>query len=370
MLINRMFLIIILLYLFSPIYFVPVVILILLVFSIITSKKIALLQRSLFYPILVLVLLSLLMIILNLQTGKEIVELYKWTTISLLILFFQKQRSETFLIAFQVYSILSFIMLLIQQFYPDNHLVIQIANYYASYELIEENFVKGNVRSIGFNEGPGHVGVLISFNLLIIFLKYKWGIISRVHRYLAIIFSVISIVVTAGKGTLPIFFILNKRISFIMFGLISIIFLSIFSIDDLFYLERLTNSASGEARVDMWSTFINKTMSDPLIFLFGNARVNELVTISIFDSDWIYIFFTKGILGVSLLLVILLQLSLRLQWSKSSVFFLLLVFILIGFANPAFTDIKFGIIYFYLLISLSYIREKRKNQILNSIIIQ
>ena len=370
MLINRVFLIIILMYFFSPIFFVPIIVLILLVFSIITSNKIAFLQRKIFYLTILLVLVSLLMIITNLQIGKEIVELYKWTSISLLILFFQNERAETFLYAFQIYSILSFIMIIIQQFFPDNDLVLQIASYYAAHDLIVENFVKGHVRSTGFNEGPGHVGVLISFNLLIIYLKFKWGIILKGYKFLGALFSLVSIVVTAAKGALPIFIILNKRFSIISFGLFLVFFFSVFSIDDIFYFERLTHSESGESRVDIWTSLINMSISEPLTFLFGNARVDEVASISIFDSDWIYIFFTKGILGVSILLIVLLHLSLKLQWSKSSFFFLLIIFILIGFANPAFTDIKFGLIYFYLLISLSYIRIKNKNHIINSTIIQ
>lgn len=370
MLINRMFLVIILLYLFSPIYFVPVFILILLVFSIITSSKIAFLQRKIFYLTIILVLVSLLMIIINLEIGKEIVELYKWTTISLLILFFQNERSETFLYAFQIYSILSFIMIIIQQFFSDNDLVLQIAGYYAAHDLIVENFVKGHVRSTGFNEGPGHVGVLISFNLLIIYLKFKWGIISKRFKFFGALLSLVGIVVTAAKGALPIFIIMNKRFSIITVGLFLVFLFSVFSIDDLFYFERLTHSESGEARVGIWASLINMSISEPLTFLFGNARINELASISIFDSDWIYIYFTKGILGVSILLIVLLHLSLKLQWSKSSFFFLLIILVLIGFANPAFTDIKFGLIYFYLLISLGHIRNKNKNQIRNSILIQ
>lgn len=357
-------------YLFSPISLVPITIFILLVFSIITSNKIAFLQRKLFYLTIILVLISLLMIVINLQIGKEIVELYKWTSISLLILLFQNERSETLLYGFQIYSTLSFIMLIVQQFFPDNDLVLHLASYYASHDLIVENFVQGHVRSTGFNEGPGHVGVLISFNLLIIYLKYKWGLISKGFKRLITLFSVLGIIVTAAKGALPIFVLLNKRFSIIILGLFLIFFFSIFSMEDIFYFERLTYSDSGEARVGIWTSLINRNMSEPLTFIFGNARVNELASISIFDSDWIYIFFTKGILGVTLLLIILLNLSLKLQWSKSSFFFLLIILFLIGFANPAFTDIKFGVIYFYILISLVYVRSKNKIQLINSTIIQ
>lgn len=361
MLINRIYFLIFLLYFFAPIAYIPIITILLLGLSIVTINKVEYLQRNLAYSSFLFVFVSFLMIIINLQTGKEIVELYKWTSVTLLILFFQKERAETFILAFQLFSIISFVMLIIQQLFPENQLIVQVSTLYASSELIEENFVNGYVRSTGFNEGPGHVGVLISFNLLIVYLKFKWGIISKINRYGSIPFTLISIVFTAAKGTLPIFLLLNKKISLILFGFISIIFLSVFSFEEIFYLERLTNSASGEARIDIWSTLINKSLSDPLTLLFGNARVNEIATITIFDSDWIYIFFTKGIFGVFLLSIMLLQLSLNLQWSKKSTIFILFLLVLIGFANPAFTDIKFGIIYFYLLISLSYIRKKKIN---------
>lgn len=361
MLINRIYFLIFLLYFFAPIAYIPIITILLLGLSIVTINKVEFLQRNLACYSFLFVFVSFLMIIINLQTGKEIVELYKWTSVSLLILFFQKERAETFILAFQLFSIISFIMLIIQQLFPENQLVVQVSTLYASSELIEENFVDGYVRSTGFNEGPGHVGVLISFNLLIVYLKFKWGIISKINRYGSIPFTLISIVFTAAKGTLPIFLLLNKKISLILFGFISIIFLSVFTFEEIFYLERLTNSASGEARIDIWSALINKSLSDPLTLLFGNARVNEIATITIFDSDWIYIFFTKGIFGVFLLSIMLLQLSLYLQWSKKSTIFILFLLVLIGFANPAFTDIKFGIIYFYLLISLGYIRKKKIN---------
>lgn len=361
MLINRIYFLVFLLYFFAPIAYIPIIAMFLLVFSIFTTNKVEFLQRNLALSSLLFVFVSFVMIIINFQTGKEIVELYKWSIVTLLVLFFQKERAETFILAFQLFSILSFVMLIIQQFFPESQIIVKVSSFYASSELIEENFVEGYVRSTGFNEGPGHVGVLISFNLLIVYLKFKWGIISRFNRYASIPFSLVSIVITAAKGALPIFLLLNKKISLLLFGIISIIFFSIFSLEEIFYLERLTNSASGEARFDIWSSLINKSFSDPLTFLFGNARVDEIATITIFDSDWIYIFFTKGIFGVFLLLIILLQLSLCLQWSKKSTIFILILLILIGFANPAFTDIKFGIIYFYLLISLGYIRKNKIN---------
>lgn len=358
MILNRLFSIIVFLYLFAPINYIPFLAFILVIILILSSDKISAFQINLSLPFLILAFVSFLMMIVNFQFGKEIVEFYKWTSITLMVLFFDKKRSSSFLQVFQLFSILSFILVIIQQFFSDNHLVVELANLYADQELVEKNFIKGYVRSTGFNEGPGHVGVLISFNLFIFFVKNKWGFLSNTSKNALMSVSLLSIAATASKGVLPFFFVLNKRMSIFLFGLIFVVLMSYLSIEDLYYLERLTNSASGEARVEIWSTLLNKSISEPITVLIGNARINSLSTISVFDSDWVYLYFTKGLLGLTLIMIFLYLIANKLKWSKNSFIFIMFLFILIGFANPAFTDIKFGVIYIYLVISLIHFIEE------------
>lgn len=358
MLENRIYFWIILLYLFSPVNYVPFALLLLFVHNIFFFKSIR--QRSILIslPLLCLAFISLIMILFEGKLGKEIVEFYKWSTIGFSILMFNEKRSFTFLKAFGYFTFFSFIMILVQQLFSDNEIVVGISKLYASPELIDSNFVPGYVRSTGFNEGPGHLGVLITFALFLMFLFNKWRVISSFKRKIVVSLSATSALFAASKGVIPVLFLLNTRFLIFISLIVFSIFFSIYSFEDLYYIERLLSSASGEARVGIWSELINNSLLYPHTVIFGNPRIGDFGTVSVFDSDWVYIYFTKGIIGVLLLLLTLVQIVFEFSSSVKSIFFFLSVLVLIGFANPAFTDIKFGLIYFQLIMVLSIVKKK------------
>jgi hypothetical protein len=139
---RRIYFWIILIYLFSPLDYIPVVLAILLLHNILFIDKIPISNIFKSLPIFLLSLVSLFMMVFNGQIGKEIVEFYKWSTIGLSILFSNKSRTLTVLKALTYFTALSFLMILIQQLYSENELVRKISESYASPELIENNYKK------------------------------------------------------------------------------------------------------------------------------------------------------------------------------------------------------------------------------------
>ena len=299
--------------------------------------------------------MSIFMILFEGELGKELVEFYKWSTIGLSILLFQEKRSITFLKAFGYFAFSSFVMIIMQQLFSENELIRSISKLYASPELIENNFVPGYVRSTGFNEGPGHVGVLITFTLLLSYLLKKWRVKLPFSLKSITLLSATSAFFAASKGVIPVLFLLNTKFILLTGLIIFVIFLNVYSLDDLYYLERLSSSASGEARVGIWSELIHNSIAYPHTVLFGTPRIGHVGTISVFDSDWVYIYYTKGLIGILMIFLTLFLLVIKFNSSFASAIFTLLVLFLIGFANPAVTDIKFGLIYFQLLLSLQKI---------------
>ncbi len=356
---RRIYFWIILIYLFSPLDYIPVVLAILLLHNILFIDKIPISNIFKSLPIFLLSLVSLFMMVFNGQIGKEIVEFYKWSTIGLSILFSNKSRTLTVLKALTYFTALSFLMILIQQLYSENELVRKISESYASPELIENNFVPGYVRSTGFNEGPGHIGVLITFTLFVSFFFKKWKIISTLKRNLITLLSTIGAVFAASKGVIPVLLLLNTRFFIILLLIGSIIFFNYFSLDEFYYLDRLTNSASGEARMGIWSRLINNSLLKPFTVIIGNPRIGFAEKITVFDSDWVYVYFTKGLAGLVMIFLTLVQIINDFSTSISSTFFTIILIFLVGFANPALTDIKFGFIYFQLLLALGYVYDEK-----------
>ena len=345
-------------YLFSPINYAPFFLIAIILYSIFNFKKFEKVALSTSLLLSVLAISSLFMILFEFQLGKEIVELYKWGTMCLTILFFDKKNSQVFIRAFSIFSFCSFLLLIVQQLIPDNEIVKSLALIYASEELIEANFTPGFVRSTGFNEGPGHVGVLLSFNLLVTHHYYKNYLISKGRKLTLNFFATLSMVMSAAKGSIPILFLLNKK-QMLLFVIITF-FLTIgfYSLDEIYTLSRLLNSASGEARVEIWSSLFHESSQHLLNIIFGNPRLGMYANISVFDSDWIYVFFTKGIFGLLILLLLITYFTQKLTSNSLDFSLYFIVLILIGFSNPAFTDIKFGVVYTNLILCLISMKKQ------------
>jgi hypothetical protein len=230
---------------------------------------------------------------------------------------------------------------------------------------MEEIFFPGFVRSTGFNEGPGHVGLVALMGCII--SPFVFSNTSKSHKVGIVVSHIVCIsvmILAAAKGALAAYFLFV--VFLILFRYTSISTVALFSVVLFFnssliheadMLNRLLQFQSGSERIIIWINLLSVADMSPLQVIFGHGRVGVLSNVSIFDSDWVFIYLTQGLFGMLMVLVLVFRLSLLSQSNNMRRIALFIALLVAGLTNPFLTDIKFGPFYWAILISL--ITEKQ-----------
>lgn len=294
---------------------------------------------------------------------KSFVDIYRWLLIGITIIFLSRKNSVSLLYGFYYFFILTFIYCVLQQVAPENSIVQWINSKYVSEDLMQELFVPGFVRSTGFNQGPGHVGLVAVVGLLISHILFPSHRTGKYTNLINTILASLIIVMAAAKGAaiallaliVLINFKKNSRYLILTAAMAATLFVIYF--DEIYFLLRLLQFDSGAERISIWTEIIKSIPENLLWVLFGYGRIGAISEINIFDSDIVFLYVTQGVIGILMFVFILINISRKITSNIYAALGLTLVLCLAGMTNPFLTDIKFGIIYFSLLIGLKDFKE-------------
>lgn len=344
---------------------VPAALFLVLVF-ILRNKGISKLHVAIGIPFLFFIIISINQsIVSGASSPKTFVDMYRWALIGFSVVIFSPKDNASFAFGFYYFFILTFFYCVIQQVVPEATFVQWLNSQYVSDDLMAELFVPGFVRSTGFNQGPGHVGLVAFAGLLtahVIFPKES----SKKYTLVANYFMACSIVIMAAAKGAAIAIVLyvflkntKKHGHYIIILAVVTAGIAVCYLDEFYFLYRLFQFESGTERFVIWESIVNSMDINALTLLFGHGRVGRLANTSIFDSDVIFLFATQGLVGVFMLATLVLCLIKRFSKSWGSSLVLTFVILLAGMSNPFLTDIKYGVIYFCLLISF---KDFQKNE--------
>jgi hypothetical protein len=236
--------------------------------------------------------------------------------------------------------------------------VTGITSIYVSEVLMAELFVPGFVRSTGFNQGPGHVGLVALMGCIVARALFAHSPRGRAWMMAADVAALAVMVLAGAKGALlayVAYLVLRVRLRHalvVLLVLIASLFVLSQADEDLWVLFRLVQFASGAERLEIWTTILEASDQGVLATLFGHGRVGLVADVSIFDSDWVFLYVTHGLIGVAAVLSLVIWIARPLRIQAAGPLRIALVLVLAGLTNPFLTDIKFGALYWAILISL------------------
>lgn len=350
----------------SPTVFAPVAISVLLSVFAVRSQRILvyrLLQAS---PFFFFIVIACIQLAVSLDaSSKLLVDIYRWTVISLAICLVPAEDRRSILGGFYAFFVVTVLYCIIQQLIPQNQFVNRVTSVYVSEALMDELFIPGFVRSTGFNQGPGHVGLVALMGCIVARAlfgdgphRHRWVIGSNLAA-LSVMF------LAAAKGALlayAVYLILHLRVRYAALIILAIIMLfQIFAFnEDIWLLSRLAQLESASERFIIWTDLLQVTSQGLFAIIFGHGRVGTLANASIFDSDWVFLYLTQGIIGVATVLALIFS-AIRLHCiTLSKSLGVTVALILAGLSNPFLTDIKFGALYWALIFSLAKADKNKK----------
>lgn len=362
---NFALIVLFLIALFSPTSVSPITSSTILLVLLINSNEVKNYKFLFVASILFMTTVSAVQILISGELGKVIVDIYRWIFIAGFILAIGNNNHLSVILAFYVFFVLTFIFSILQQIIPQNTYINNISSIYVSDALMQELFFPGFVRSTGFNEGPGHVGLVALMGCIISPVVFSNATKFKLSGVVFSHFMGLSVIImAAAKGALVAYFfyvLFFARLKYIIAAIIATV-ISFFVLDRYFNEEmamllRLLQFESGSERLIIWQSLVNLADLNLLQIMFGHGRVGNLSSVSIFDSDWVFIYLTQGLFGI----FVVGSLVLRISISSQRKFFLTVGFfmalIVAGLTNPFLTDIKFGPFYWAILISLIIIKR-------------
>lgn len=362
---NFALLALVLIALLSPTSVSPVTSSIVLLVLLINSEKVKRDKLLFVAPILLMTVVSAIQVLISGDVGKVVVDVYRWVVIAGFILTVGKKNHLSIIFAFYIFFVLTFVFSSLQQIMPQNIYVNNISSIYVSDALMQELFFPGFVRSTGFNEGPGHVGLVALMGCIISSVVFSNATKFKLSGIFFSHFMGISVIImAAAKGALVayffyiLFFARLKYIVAVFFAAaLLFLFLDGYFSEEMDILFRLLQFESGSERLIIWQSLIRLADLNLLQIMFGHGRIGNLSGVSIFDSDWVFIYLTQGIFGIFLIGSLVLRMSILSQRKIILMVGVFLALIVAGLTNPFLTDIKFGPFYWAILISLIIIKR-------------
>lgn len=351
--------------LFSPTSVSPVTSSIVLLVLLINSEKVKKDKLLFVAPILLMTVVSAIQVLISGDVGKVVVDVYRWVVIAGFILTVGKKNHLSIIFAFYTFFVLTFVFSSLQHIMPQNIYVNNISSIYVSDALMQELFFPGFVRSTGFNEGPGHVGLVALMGCIISSVVFSNATKFKLSGIFLSHFMGLSVIImAAAKGALIayffyiLFFARLKHIVAVFFAAaLLFLFLDGYFNEEMDILFRLLQFESGSERLIIWQSLIRLADLNLLQFMFGHGRIGNLSSVSIFDSDWVFIYLTQGIFGIFLIGSLVLRMSILSQRKIVLMVGVFVALIVAGLTNPFLTDIKFGPFYWAILISLTIIKR-------------
>ena len=362
---NFALIVLVLIALFSPTSVSPITSSIVLLVLLINSNEVENYKFLFVAPILLMIVVSAAQVLISGDVGKVIVDVYRWIVIAGFILAVGKKNHLSVILAFYAFFVLTFVFSVLQQIMPQNYYINNISSIYVSDALMQELFFPGSVRSTGFNEGPGHVGLVALMGCIISSVVFSNATKFKLSGIFFSHFMGISVIImAAAKGALIAYFFyilffarLKYIVAVIFAALLLFLFLDGYFNEEMAILLRLLQFESGSERLLIWQSLVKLADLNPLQIMFGHGRVGDLSSVSIFDSDWVFIYLTQGLFGIFVVGSLVLRISISSQRKSFLTVGVFIALIVAGLTNPFLTDIKFGPFYWAILISLIIIKR-------------